>query len=863
MIKAKRIILSILTGIISLSIHAQRQSFSINDGWKFLPQGMAYAADIGRNDLQWQPVSLPHTWNAQDPFDDDRTYKRGISWYRKDLQLGKAYKGRKVFLHFEGAYQVADVYVNGTFVMRHQGGYTGFTTDITEQLKWTGDVSNNVISVQVNNAHDPFIPPLSIGYALYGGIYRDVWVISTDNIHFSTIDNNAAGVYIKTPMISKEKATITFSTRISNEGNTAKTVEFTNTVYDASSKEVVTATSKANIDPKTNVILQTNESVINNPHLWHPDSPYLYITKSKIVVDGKVADEVINETGFRWFCIDAKNGFSLNGEKLILRGTNRHADMQGKGSALIAEDHLRDMQLIKNMGANFVRLAHYPQSPEVLKLADRLGLLIWEETPVLNYVTNDDQFLHNSENMIQEMIRQGFNHPSIVMWGSNNEILLYSKEGVRIQTHSDTAYLALVRKDITALDSVIRAEDPSRYSTMAMHQSPDYATYKLDQITQVRGYNIYAGWYSGVVNEFGSWLDAVHKRDNKQVIFISEYGAEGEVRLNTEKPVRMDYTGQYQRYYHEAYIRQIRERNYLCGTAIWNEFDFSQPNIGGPAPHMNQKGMVTWNRNPKDVYYLYKANWNPEPMVYIASRNWQIRSGETNTPSTIDVYASVDNVTLTVNGKVYENKKPDDVKRCSWQVILADGKNIITALGKKNGKSITDNFVIDYKAYNANLSANTFQKISINVGSNAQYCDPSGNVWVEDREYTKGSFGYVNSKPQFFGRSDVIKNTIDHPLFYSYLDSIKTYKADVPNGTYKLTLCFAESKPVASGERIFNVAVNGKEVITALDLIATYGFAQAIRKSFIITVNNNEGITIDFNAIKGAALLSGLQIEKE
>jgi beta-galactosidase len=851
-----------LNALAAQNLSGGRESFTINDGWKFLPAGAAYAETVQFNDDPWETVSLPHTWNASDPFDDDRTYQRGISWYRKNLELDNRFQDKKIFLYFEGANQVTHVYVNGHFAGLHKGGYTGFAIDITKYLQWKDKTGSNTIAVQVNNAHDPFIPPLNVGYASYGGIYRDAWVIATDRLHFMDINNNASGVYLATPGLSREQGKVHFRTTVQNETNSTSSFQFLNEVVDQQGNTVATVSQSFTLKAGEQKEIQLTSNEIKNPHLWSPADPYLYKVKSRLVADGKTVDEVDNAIGFRWFSFDPEKGFSLNGQKLILHGTNRHQDMKGKGDALSPDDHRRDMQLIKDMGCNFVRLAHYPQAAAVLKLADQLGLLIWEEVPVVNFVTNDEAFVHNTTSMIHEMITQGYNHPSVILWGSSNEILLHGPDGERIGRQNDTAYMAVVKKFSTTFDSTVRAEDPSRYSTVAMHISADYAKYGLDTISQVAGYNIYSGWYSGKAEDFGNDLDRRKKKGH--IVFVSEYGAEGEIRLNSEKPLRMDYTPQYQRYYHESYLRQINARPWLAGTAIWNEFDFSQPNIGGPAPHMNQKGLATWDRKPKDVYYFYKVNWNPEPMIYIATRDWINRAGEKNTLSTFDVYANADEVTLFVNGVSQKAKKTNDVKKASWQVQLNEGKNNITASGKINGKEYSDHIVVAYKTYDTNTSVqNSFQTLAINAGSNTQYMDPAGTIWIEDRPWKKGSFGYLSAKPNVFDRKDVIKNTDDEPLFYSFLDSLSGYRFDVPDGAYALTLCFAEPLKLKTGDRVFDLRINGKTVLNDFDLTASYGFAVAAKKTFVVNAEKGEGINIQFDAKKGNALLNGIKIERQ
>lgn len=849
----------------TLSAQARgRTTYSIDDGWKYIPEGMAYAQDPRRNDIAGEEVSLPHTWNAHDVFDDDRTYKRSIGWYRKELHFGKEYANKRIFLWFEGAGQVADVYVNGAFAGRHRGGYTGFGYDVTDKLRHNPDGSSDgLVAVEVNNAHDPYIPPLSIGYASYGGLYRDAWVIATGDIHFTGVNNNSGGVFLSTPDVSGGKGTVSIRSTVANETGKPVTFTFVNDIYDSAGRLIRSSNTDYTVGEHRQVSVTASLDAGDHPRLWSPDTPYLYHVKSRIIANGQTIDEVDNRIGFRWFSFDPDKGFSLNGRKYILHGTTRHQDLLGKGDALSSEDHIRDMHMIKEMGANFIRLAHYPQAPEVLRLADELGLIIWEEVPVVNYMTLDPEFFHNAQNMLLEMIHQNYNHPAVVMWGSMNEILLYSKEGARIQRHTDTAYIAALKRYAVRLDSTIRAEDPSRYSTMAMHLSDDYAKFGIDRISQVAGHNIYDGWYSGTLDDFGRDIDAIHRNEPQQNIFISEYGAEGEVRLNTEKPERQDYTEEYQRLYHEAYLRQIDARPFLGGTAIWNEFDFSQPNIGGPQSHRNQKGLVTWDRHPKDAYYLYKACWNPEPMVYIASRDWRIRSGERNAPSTIDVYSNLGQVSLTVNGVDQGKRKPDDVHKARWSVHFKNGRNIVRATAGSGGKTITDELIIEYRAYDADLrSAATFQPLNINVGSNAQYLDGSGTVWIEDRPYAGGSFGHIGGKPSFFARGEIIKSTADVPLYYSFLDSLQGYRFDVRDGRYKVTLYFAESKDLTPGERVFDVRINGKAVEKDLDLAKEYGYAVAIKKTYIVEAAGGQGIQIAFDARKGNTLLSGIKIEQ-
>ncbi|MGH7635901.1 MAG: glycoside hydrolase family 2 protein, partial [Gemmatimonadaceae bacterium] len=332
---------------------------------------------------------------------------------------------------------------------------------------------------------------------------------------------------------------------------------------------------------------------MRDPHLWSPDDPYLYTVRTDVYDGDELRDRVTNPLGFRWYHFDPARGFFLNGSKLQLRGTNRHQDYAGLGSAMPNELHTRDFELIKEMGANFVRLAHYPQDPAVLEAADRLGLLIWEEIPVVNYITPGPEFTHNAETMLREMTRQHYDHPSVIMWGTMNEVFLWGPGGGRIRVQDDTAYMRQVREYAAHVDSVARSEDPTRVTTMATHMSGDYEKSGVAYVSQVLGLNIYDGWYSGTFAGFGTQLDKHHARMPGRVLFVSEYGAEDDYRVNSLQPERFDFSGTWMRRYHESYLRQIAARPWLGGTALWNEFDFSQPETGGSIPHMNQKGMLT------------------------------------------------------------------------------------------------------------------------------------------------------------------------------------------------------------------------------------------------------------------------------
>ncbi len=870
------------TQVISQSLSSRNDSL-INNNWKFTQQPTSDPFRADYDDSKWESVTIPHCFNSTDPYDDDNDYYRGIVWYRKKMAFNESVKNKKLFLRFDGVNNITDVFVNGAFAGRHKGGYTAFNVDITPFVKLDG--TENVIALMVNNAPNLFLPPLDIGYTIYGGVYRNVHLVTTNKIHFSMNDYGASGVYVTMPNLEKQLPIIKVNTRISNELPLFNKLTISNKLYDPFKNLTASFDQQINIDGKQDSSYQMMSEPINHTVLWSPELPYLYRLETKIIVDGQILDSIYNSVAFKRYRFDADSGFILNGKKYVLKGTNRHQDMMGKGSALTEEDHERDLQIIKNMGCNFLRLAHYPQDPYVLKRADEMGLFIWEEIPLVNYMNISDEFVNNCGTMIREMIRQHYNHPSVILWGSMNEIFLNDYYNKRSQKITDSIYGDNVRMTEEKLDRIVREEDSIRYSTLAMHMSSDYDKFKIDVIPQVAGYNIYNGWYSGKVEEFGKTFDKKHESKPNQIILVSEYGAESDLSVNTEHPTRLDNTGQYQRYFHESYLEQIKQRPYFAGSAIWNQFDFGNPNIGGTISNINHKGMYTWDRKPKDVYYLYKANWNPEPMVYIAARDWPIRKGIKGDSSTIDVYSNAKEVSLYLNGKSVGKKKTNGIGKSTWKLLLINDilisddldrirynepiKNCIIAKAIINKKTITDTFYISYKSYDTLL--NNFgaarlideSTLKINCGSNAQYIDKDKNIWIEDKPYSKGSFGYTSGTPSFISLKGKITNTDKTPLLYTYLNDVKFYRLDMPDGDYEIELYFAEPEFHEAAKRVFDVTINNNKVLTDFDLNKEASYCEAVMKKFNITAKNNQGIEIKFENKKGKAILNGIAVRKK
>ena len=821
---------------------------SLNDGWRFFKSDAANAQAPVFNDSAWQKVNVPHTWNVEDPWDDEPGYYRGPGWYRRELSITKSLADKRLFLYFEGANQVADVYVNGQKAGSHTGGYSAFSFDISELVK---PDQRNVIAVRVDNSFNENIPPLTADFNFYGGIYRDVWLIAASDVHFDIIDHASSGIRIVTPHIEAGEGTVSVSGSIVNAGTAARNVEILSTVLDASKRTVAEASTKLEITPGKTQTFAYLTAPLKRPKLWSPDSPYLYSVKNLIRENGKIVDEVVEPLGFRWFSFDGEKGFFLNGKHLKLRGTNRHQDFLGLGNALPDRLHVQDMQIIKNAGLNFVRLAHYPQDPSVLEACDRLGLLVWEETPLVNYITDSPQFTANAETMVREMVRQHRNHPSVLMWGYMNEIFLRVPRG-RDDLYQKTVELA------QRLNRTVKEEDPTRPTTIAFHGNDIYNTTGVGEIPDVIGWNLYQGWYSATFDDFGKFIDDQHRRFPKRPLIISEYGANADRRLHSTEPRRFDSTIEYQRRFHESYLSQIDARPFIAGTAIWNQFDFGAEQRGETIPHLNQKGMYFYDRKPKDVHFLYKANLSKLPVLHIATRDWAVRSGTSAKTFPIDVYSNADNIDLSINGRSLGSKNVNEIKKASWDVPLQPGMNRLVARGTRNGKAIVDTTEIEYRIVSANSSV-----IAINVGSNSDFTDETGTIWLADQPYKKGEWGFIGEKAKFSYSSPPdpnVQGTNSDPLFQAFQEGLTAYRFDVPAGRYEVELLFADIKTQQPNKRVFSVSINGQARIESLDLASAPGPNQALSRK--INIDAKDGIQIDFRPIKGNPIISGIKIKR-
>jgi beta-galactosidase len=651
-----------------------RSDVIVDSNWRFIRQDVSGAQAIEFDDSSWTNLNLPHTWNNRDGQNGVKNYYRGAGWYRRHYAVKKELAGRQFFLKFDGAFSGTDVYVNGNFVGEHQGGFSAFAFDVTPYLNVGAD---NVIAVKVNNAENTNVPPLSADFTFFGGLYRDVHLLVTDPVQISPLDYGSPGIYLKATGVSSNSANLQVTAVLSNATATAQTVIVRSVITDAATNIVAILTNVVTLQPATasNIVATTT---IKKPHLWNGLSdPYLYQAFTEVRKGSKVADLVAQPLGFRYFSVNPDTGFFLNGRHYDLHGVSMHQDWPDRGWAVTAEQRNTNFILLKEIGATAVRLSHYEHDDNTYQLADKNGIILWSEIPLVNRITESPAFYANAKQQLVELIRQRYNHPSVVCWGVFNEITM--KPGPKpVNLVSQLAQLAA-------------QEDPTRLSTSAANASDDEPS---NWCTELNGINRYFGWYNGQLGEFGAWADEIHTKYPNRRLGISEYGAGGSVYQHSEEPVTEPVNAgpyhpeEYQNLFHETYWQEMQARPFLWCKFVWNMFDFAVAGRNeGDTPGRNDKGLVTYDRQVrKDAFYYYKANWTTNPMVYITGHTFTNRL--TNA-IIAKVYANCDSVEFFLNGN---SQGVVTSTNCifTWPVTLSGGTNLVKAIGIKGGIQVSD-----------------------------------------------------------------------------------------------------------------------------------------------------------------------------
>ena len=597
-----------------------RQIINFNDNWHFWKD----TADVNIQD-GGENVCLPHTWNAVDGQDGGNDYFRGSCIYKKVFHQDDLPKAQKYYLEINGANSSADVYINGKRLAHHDGGYSTWRVNITAYLR-----PENIISIIVDNSANEEVYPQVADFTFYGGLYRNVNVICVNETHFELDYFGSRGLII-TPEVTDSSTNVKIDTYVTDMKDGDEIAYF---IYDANGNIVCQAQTSE----------KTQNFTIDNVHLWNGKiDPYLYTAEVSVIRDGEVLDKISSRFGCRYYRIDPENGFILNGKEYPLRGVARHQDRWGIGNALLPEHHKEDMDLICELGANTIRLAHYQHDQYFYDLCDERGLVIWAEIPYISRHMNGGN--ENTISQMRELIVQNYNHASICVWGLSNEITMDgAKDPDLIENHR-------------RLNDFVHKMDPTRPTTVACISMCDMSE-EYVHISDVVSYNHYFGWYGGSVDEYGPWFDKFHEKYPNKPIGCSEYGCEA-LNWHNSNPESGDYSEEYQAIYHESLIKQLFSRKYIWATHLWNMFDFgADARAEGGENGQNHKGLITIDRKyKKDAFYAYKAWWSTDPFVHICGKRYIDRVEDV---TKVTVYSNLPEVELFANGNSLGKKVAED-----------------------------------------------------------------------------------------------------------------------------------------------------------------------------------------------------------
>ena len=647
-----------------------REVKSINEKWNFssdirTPRGLGWGGSQNAPAV----VNLPHTWNSND-FMSDGGYRRGYGSYSKDLDIPADYNGKRIFLRFEGAGSIANVFINSNHLGEHKGAYTSFTYEITDYVNYG---KTNTINVICDNSQRFDLAPQGGDFNMYGGLYRDAWMIVTeDDACISPLYFGSSGVFISQLLVSEKRAELRAEIFLSTKSD-YKDCEVVFSILGKDNNVVFTQTI-----PNINNNKVVCNASIDNPHLWNGIAdPYLYKTQTVLKRKGREIDRVEENIGIRYYYVDSSKGFFLNGEHLKLRGVCRHQDWDSVASALTEKNHLADFDFFGELGVNALRLAHYPQAQFMFREADKKGYIVWEEIPFVGSYINSKDFDDNLKLQLSEMILQNYNHPSICFWGLFNEI----------RGNFDPI--------LAQLNDLAHNLDPYRMTVAAADQEGSF-----NFITDGIAMNKYFGWYYNKIEDFATYFDTWHAQNPKSKIALSEYGGGANPNQHVDQFVAEEdprpssrgpwHPVEKQTAIHMATLKMITERDFIWGSFVWNMFDFGSTvqNAGG-LPHLNDKGLVTYDRKfRKDAFYFYKANWNKnEKTTHLCSKNYTERKENV---TDIVVFTTAPSAKLIINGKQVGKIETDKFATLIWRNIkLNPGKNHIEIISS-DGNDFAD-----------------------------------------------------------------------------------------------------------------------------------------------------------------------------
>lgn len=850
-----------------------RVTIDLSTGWRFHfgDAGDAPAA-LGFDDAGWQPVSVPHTWNKVGTYAltraADAEMRQGQGWYRRGFTVPARLNGRRLFLEFDGVSKIADVWVNGRHAGSHAGAFGRFRLDVTALLR----PGQNSLAVRADNSASApgssteHVIPLGGDFFVQGGIYRGVRLLAVEDAHIDLADHGGPGVYLHTPRVSAESADVAAKTLLRNLGTRRRALTLTTTIQDVAGKAV--ATDRALVALAAGQALAVERTLtVRSPHRWQGRAdPYLYRVVSELRDGARVIDRQVQPLGIRSFAFDPDRGFVLNGKVTPLHGVSRHQDVQGKGWALTPEDHARDMAFALEIGANTIRHAHYQHAQEWTDQADRAGMVVWAELPFVHEANVDPSqppaaaTIANAEEQLRELIRQNYNHPSILLWSVGNEADIGA--AIDAMRKGGGGKPAQSRAMLEQLDRLARAEDPSRLTVYAdcCEDTPSVLSMKgapsLNGVTQVMGLNRYYGWYYGDRDGVGPALDALHAKHPRLPIGLSEYGAGGAMTQHSDNPLGGPVAAygrpqpeEYQSLVLEENWKQIRARPYLSASWLWNLFDFATTMRNeGDATDINTKGLVSYDRKTrKDAFYFFKANWSDAPTLHLNGRRYIDRAYAV---AEVRGYSNADRVALSLNGKpVGEVACPDRI--CVWPAVaLTPGANHLVATATIGGKQIRD--AIDWTGPDP--------RTGIFIDSGALVGGTMGGDRYGSDNFFRGGTAKVLSGRNPMAPPPKVEGTDMPTLFGSYREGKFAYDVPLPDGAWTVTIASFEPDAAKGATRSFAVMANGERVIDAFSPMQAAGEAgKAVTRSFAVTSRGGL-LTLDFMPQGGEAIVAGIAI---
>ena len=860
-----------------------RVEMSLRDGWRF-KLGQESATELqAEPDATWTTVSVPHTWNRVGYYKDAPTSHintaqnvvttQGVGWYKLVFTPPPHVAGMESFLQFDAASRIATVWLNGTMLGTHRGGFSRFRLDSTAALK-PGQA--NTLTVKVDNTKPALgsstadILPLTGDFFVYGGLYRPVSLVFTSKTHFDLMDYGSSGVYAKTMSIASAGAQVQVRARVRNDSEQSGNLVLRTLLVDVQGKVAAQEEHSVTVGPAS-VVESTANVAVPHPHLWQGvEDPYLY----RLVVElsnnpSQVADRVSLPFGIRQVRFDPNSGLSLNGKHVAVHGVGYHQDREGKGWASQLEDVAADEATMREMGVTGIRLTHYQHGQPIHDLADRDGLVLWDEIPLVSQWTLGESLQptealrENAQQQLRELIAQDFNHPSVVTWSIGNEVDFGNSIPQFVGNKSGIAPdpLPLLKE----LNQLAHELDPGRPTTLAtccegIRYAPDTKVPITASVTDLAGANRYFGWYYNKPSDLGPHLDTLHQTRPTQPLAVTEYGAGGAVSLHSDNPLggpesrNRPQAEEYESYIHEQNWSTLRSKPFLWGTFIWNSFDFgSTTRNEGNAQDINTKGIVTFDHKyRKDPYFFYKANWTATPTVHINSSLYTERAYRI---ADVRVYSNAPKTSLKVNGKQIGVLSDCTDFICVWNgVVLSSGANNIIATGSFPKGDVEDR--VQWHLSDA-AAKNTY----IDCGALVAGASPDRRFGSDT--FYEGGTAQVISGPGARGRAPVppsIARTSSPEVAATYRAGSFTYRLPVADGPHRVVLTFVEPS-LHPGERIFDVFANGQKILANLDVAAAAGGVLTSYQQ-LFEVNAKDGIVIlEFRPTKGDAIVSAIEVQ--